>query len=450
LYSSNKENRFAVKIEINYSVSRVSELYITQAQEYARAGGMVSISAYGLQRLKSTHLGSSLGYDAIMEALPYALGTVMATMAKLPPQIGEAAVSRTLPFPNEEIVSRVLGLYLSLDEIPALKRMADAAVLNDLPLVSLWIEELEKKNPPGKDAQGYFRPGEKFLRSISAMTADILCISLFNSSLDSLLLYYTYFGIWNHQDGTYHLGFPRMVKDAICRPCEPKPDRQPNPAYSIESILDWTFQLIGHDIKNNNPLTLSSWAMSSYKGQVLFPTAFENLALPQNAYLALCCAPGVMRFKDQSYEFASGGHPNFPLKNLVPSPGHNPSQSLEHAPRRTLDLFADHKLVWLVTPVKSGLEIKMGWNGSSLMLSPLNALLGFSIALVVNHCTHGPSSLAGELDATTCPFVCPTQALDPANRGAVHVVPVKVSSQILGVNLYFQQLGEVNFSGTPG
>lgn len=163
----------------------------------------------------------------------------------------------------------------------------------------------------------------------------------------------------------------------------------------VQHLLEQAQGLIGHDRSESR---IGFPAMTSARGQVLFPTLLEKRCVIKDGYLSLSCIPGVLKYENETYrETETGMHPflrdgGLPLPDVIPPVA---------AP---LNLFPDVKTSWEVTKRDNDrlgctLRVSAKSDGSTYAhLDPMNSLFSLTNGLLLESCRHTPRSALEEAE----------------------------------------------------
>jgi hypothetical protein len=393
---------------------------VANSQSPFGAVGMTDIGVYAQQMLQHQNLLSSFGFRTLKQALPLALKQVRdlcfaegrsaepSDQSKVLPLIGnpfppEDVISRTavryiipraskprhFPAPSvsyivnapdpdlssdaEQIITADSRLYTSTGpespylndlELFVLKALEPGLLLSDVPIVKTWTEG---------------NPGGSFSKAISPIVADILALSLFDSCLDSMLVYYCRNRkLGNRSMRVWEYTVQRILETGAPQKCD------------IRTILAFTLGLVRHEVSSNE----WKWVASSFRGQVIFPRVFEDNTLQQEGYLELLCFPGILEPEGAKRPF-----------NLVrPQVQHLVICNDDFLSNRITSIvnwYQDHQLLWHTSAREDCLQIGMGWTKSQTSLDPFNILQTLAHALFAT-CSHDPDTHRDNLPDCHC------------------------------------------------
>ena len=349
--------------------------------------GMVDIQSHAGDILSLGSMDNPLRYSALMEALPYALDQVRNNWRLERGNTND--VFGPNAFPNETIITSVMRRYLSLPDTVRLQSLPQNSLISDLPLLRAYAENSGEMN--------------HLLKYVSEVAADIISLSLFNGSLESLLVYR------DSNDGERcNRGFAKRI-NAILHSSTPQPSNK----YSLEIVLGWALELVRHDVATS--LRINEWAGSSSHGQVVFPRLFEERTFRSSGYLELFAIPGVLTLPGQGFK-------TFPLVKSIPAltklgAAKHP-EPLPEPITQSLSLYSKEELLWKVQPQEDCLLISMGWTRDHNRASPSRLLENVASAIFVNPCSHADSEIANEplISYDSVKLTEPASRLDSYNR----------------------------------
>ncbi|EHK17781.1 uncharacterized protein TRIVIDRAFT_205508 [Trichoderma virens Gv29-8] len=387
-----------------------------------RWGGMTTIENYGQWILNEYSLDQVEAFRALQQCLPYAakefLDKGRFTSRKAHPQvITKNSRSRdskvieelhTVPFGTDSSVADILSRMLNGEKKETttntsleLKKLDPGVRLTDLPLLKLHLKSLRNDCSCQACASG---PSflswkgsclkDQFLYNAALFLSDALALSLFHLSDNLLVLidsrrddrrqdYHTsVYSIFTHQAVGYNTSVDLVD------------------ACKIESLIDWALTLVGHDV--GTQLSTSSWAMSCFKGQAVYPTIFDTYRVKQRGYLALSWQPGILQFNGEKYEIVSSEKRSF--QPPPPSAGNLLSKEV----LRPLNFYPNCKLKWRVEVRDGFLNLGIYLEGFSVEIirNPLEAICGLSCSLVADSCSHNRDANLGNADRF-CAYTSP-------------------------------------------
>jgi hypothetical protein len=394
-------------LRVGESLSELLEANISSLAGGLGATGMVSVTTHAhesLQQLdfeRGSEETASIGYRALLEALPFALDQVRRS-CYLPSQSLAVAICS---FPNAKRIADVAKRYLGLGDRFELKQLSSGSLIADIGLVRTWAETQKSFLEAN--------PQDLFQTRAARIVADILALSLFGRCLDGIMLRYG-------PDRTYR-GAQRdwldVTRDILitgnCQPCP------------IETILDWALGLVHHRVSQE--LRDSRWIGSSFKGQVVFPMLFEFPELLEDGYLGLYCLPGVLmadgaRNKRFHLVTAKSGRRVRSAHSFLNDP-------VTHA----VNLFPTEKILWQTDTLADSLDVALGWTGNVDMLNPYHVLQVLARAVLLGTCSHGAENvvLYPPTDAyLQGPADDQLTAYEPSRRNKIVVFPVRGNMEL--------------------
>lgn len=272
---------------------------------------------------------------------------------------------------------------------------------------------------------------DTFLYNVSLLVADALAISLFEfagertdllvridnrSELRTSAFQTAVLAVLtNSADGTFHTGGTRLV-----------------PTCDIESMVDWALALAGHDVEMSSPeYPKSSWAMSCFKGQAIYPIIFESGQVSKNGYLSLALLPGVLEFEGHRYSIIRGKK----AEQTIPPMGTDKALS-GRSVNKPLNSHPDiRRLKWTVDAGDKILNLGVSLAPpapTNFTLDPFRVISILTNSLIVVRCSHDCSEPLKEPDLY-CKYTSPT---NPGTQPGKHTVSVVASDGADHLRLY--------------
>ncbi|KAL6904432.1 hypothetical protein GGI43DRAFT_421780 [Trichoderma evansii] len=387
-----------------------------------RWGGMTTIESYGQWILNEYSLDQGEAFRALQQCLPYAAKEYLDQCRFTSRKAHQQIITRksrerdskvieelhTVPFGTDssvaDILSRMLnggGWETTRNTSLELKKLDPGVRLTDLPLLKLHLKSLRNDcscQACAGTASGLVWSGnclkDQFLYNAALFLCDALALSLFHLSDNLLVLidsrrdrrrqdfHTSVYSIFTHQAVGYS-----ATSDLV-------------DACKIESLVDWALTLVGHDV--GTQLSTTSWAMSCFKGQAVYPTIFDTYRVKQRGYLALSWQPGILQFNGEKYEIVSSN-----MGSSQPPPPADPSLSSKEV-LRPLNLYPEYKLKWRVEVHDGFLNLGIYLEGSSVEIirNPLEAICGLSSSLVADSCSHNRDAKLDSADKF-CAYMSP-------------------------------------------
>lgn len=166
IISRDIDDHSEIEIAIHQDVATPAKL-IRAREKSEPYSGMISIENYGRWLLRGYELASGTGFQAIQQALPYALNQVIThvriqfspaygkdTTRPLPSWSPKDGVDqlvepnlqnlRTSIFAPDGVISEMAARLLSLEQPVPLKSLPEGLLVESLPLVELYFDELRK------------------------------------------------------------------------------------------------------------------------------------------------------------------------------------------------------------------------------------------------------------------------------------------------------------------
>ena len=207
------------------------------------------------------------------------------------------------PFESSQTILQASSLMFHGFQFNELHTLPDNLLIFDLPEVKPFAQSLcEQCNEAhcslgdGLDSIAIFDATPKsckrkaFVTAISYVVADILSLSLF-SQLKSLKVKISGFLRIRIKSrnlkNEFRLAVIEILTSGRGRTC------------AIYPLSRWALVLVGHDLSHND--NMSSWIMSSFKGQTVYPTIYQTHQVQETGYLSLTWLRGVIRHKGEEY-----------------------------------------------------------------------------------------------------------------------------------------------------
>ena len=353
--------------------------------------GMVDIRSHAKGVLVGDRIDNLIRHAALVDAVLYALDLFRNVWQPDPPKNARYSTGQTdliygpNAFPTDAVIVDILRRYLALPDNVGWKSLDSLG----LPM----YEELRLRKRVSTEPLGQL---ERLLNCASVVTADILSLSLFNGSLDSLLVYHD-----ANDTEQYNRGLARKIKAGLK---DPK-SLTSRCKGSLRDVLGWALELVGHDVSKN--LHEQEWIGSSSHGQVVFPKLFEEHVLRSTGYLELFALPGVLTLPEQ-------GTKAFPLaKGIRRLTAHYDAVMTERAQgsiTELLNLYPYEQLLWKAQPLEDCLSISLGWTRNHRRASPTRLLENIASAVFVGPCSH----TYGEVPNNKPPYSAKIELVEPA------------------------------------
>ena len=333
---------------------------------------MIGIQVHCKHALMTKRLDKKVGNRALLQALPFALNQVWDRFG-MRSHAGQDRISSRVSFgyalPSKNIIAEVMAAYLSLKEKVDLKELPAGTLVADQPVVQLWLEH---------EASISVKPHSGFMVSLSEIVADILALSLFHSSLESLLIFYEPERRW--------IGIPSLVTtiSEILAPSEAFP------SISTTDILIWALNFISHKVRSEVEGRI--WIASSSRGQVVFPEIFEAESLRRHGFLGLSCLQGT---------FITGRRSTKQLSLVTASEGAVPSTLYAFGPYEeerpasitgSLDMYSKADLSWKMCEEQDRITVAMKWDDGVHERNPFDVIRGLKHAYFLDCCPHKPDT----------------------------------------------------------
>lgn len=376
--------------------------------------GMINIQAYGewlLSRVNADSESNASPSRAIRNALPYAVKQVIdrvefhsydesvdqsaiqkkdtsSTSTTVPEEFSHL---RLTPLPDEESISKVVS-YILHQDYKKLPVLGAGLRVHDLPLVKIHLEMLEERYLSSRDPEetvSDYRVDEDFIRDLANLTADVLAFSLFcfpEGLLVSLARFRT-------RESSFVIAIQRILRSGKSTPC------------AVSRLLLRALELVGHDI---GEASNSSWVLSSFKGQAVYPAIFEGYNIQRNQYLALTWFPGRLMYQGDTYSLALARSDVVDIHGL--------DSPVDKTPvTRPCNLFPTYSVIWNLEKFDSYLTVSLGLSSKTGQLAPLSyapseVFESLSKSLLLESCPHDSNAALKAVDRF-CTFIGP--ALSP-------------------------------------
>jgi hypothetical protein len=306
--AGNSETNPGIQVSIHHAMEAPSDL--VEARLGSDWTGMVSVEEYGRWSLYELKFDTGPAKEALLQALPFAIRHIIQSLRfskyrRFDPSLlgyrwieeqgregpeldGDLVVLGLVPFPEEHIVAQTMSRYLSSPDVMTLRSL-DGLHIEDLPVLKLHLKTLKETCLCAKCSNlgpHKFRSCgiDMFFTGFASICADILALSLFGC-LGIPLLHLRSF-----PDGS--APFKQAIQSIIT-----------SGTFSyvkLSDLLHYTLELTGHEFPND-PRDPRLWVMSSFKGQVIYPTLYETLCYKKEGYLTLNSLPGLLRYKEDVY-----------------------------------------------------------------------------------------------------------------------------------------------------
>ena len=399
IVSRSTSDRKDIEITIYRNVDTPAEL-IRVREVSEPYSGMISIESYGRWLLRHHELASNTGFKAIQEAIPYALkqaitharvqyglanGEDMAQPTLLwsvkhgADQLNEPNLQRlrTNLFAPDSVISDMAARFLGLEQPLPLMSLGEGFLIESLPLMELYIGGLKGQCscPRCTVSDPYSSVPcliSTFFGTLASLVADIIALSFFDNS-EALLVH------MNHERPSQPSA--ELFADSISTVLRVGKLT----ATTVQSVLGWTLNLIGHDIRED----WAGWVISSFRGQAAFPKLYETQVLTKRGFLTLSWAPGLLSHNGSVYTRGQYGKLLSSTKTL-PLPG------MPKEVTKPINLAPSMKAVWRVTPKDTYLKVELGLNSpdndlSFVSTSALTILRNMSVAMMMDSCPHDPN-----------------------------------------------------------
>ncbi|KAK3990470.1 hypothetical protein QBC44DRAFT_64179 [Cladorrhinum sp. PSN332] len=249
---------------------------------------------------------------------------------------------------------------------------------------------------------------DSFLHNVSVFVADSLAISLFDSLTNEADLLVRVVNAGNSWDSV----FLEAVSSILIQPSDGTLHSPRPVTCDIQHLIDWALGLAGHDIRAVSPVEGEGfWAMSCFRGQVIFPSIFEHRCIRKNGYLSLSLIRGVLEFEGHKYRVVRGlRNPTaVHLRNSAASDDLFHSSLPKEVIRPLNSLPTVRGLHWTVSVgdqiLLLGVSLGPG-DPATTVFDPFWVLVTLPHSLVVDQCPHDRASPLRQSDPL-CTYVSP-------------------------------------------
>lgn len=368
--------------------------------------GMVSIKVYGQLLLQELGFESEFRNLMIREALGFAIPQCLDFLhissfvpySMCEENLGEADAHelkgiheslmwrRFNPLPNRQKIAAAYKTLFSLPHQLEFGKPTPGMLVSEYPKVGQYLQALRSRCECTECSAKRGYPGDSilecdvdgFYQRLSRIIATVLALSLFDVvsyDPDSLLL----------SIPLAHIDVANNLEEAI----ETVLEQGVAQRVDAQELLAQARGLLGH---NKPESEVRPPVMTSARGQVLFPTLLERRIIVKDGYMALSCIPGILKYENEAYkETESGiehliGHHGLPLPDTIPP---------VVAP---LNLFPGVETCWEVTKRDNRrlcctLRVRSRTDESTYgRLNPIDNVLGLSNGLLIEGCSHPPST----------------------------------------------------------
>ena len=352
--------------------------------------GMVNAEEYSRWNLSELGFDTEIAKEALLEALPFAIKQIIQTLrfsaesdpwATNPNQYFNPNVKALSlsPFPEESVIAQTASRYLGGSDVMMLHFLTSDFDVKSLPAVKLHLKSLKETCLCSKCStlvsQGYRQcKTEKFCDRLTFVCADILALSLFGTRIPLLR-----FKRGRNGDTEFTRAISSIISSEF---------RLYEPCIQTFDLLRYALELTGHEFINDSRFD-QRWIMSSFKGQVIYPTLYETLSYEKTGHLTLNCLPGRIRYNGEVYTRVHAR-----LCSSRPGPLRKFSGPTVTVPR---NLVPDLRVVWLVEQADDVLEVSLSLKGpendySRVSCQPSEILWNLSSSILLEACAHDPDA----------------------------------------------------------
>lgn len=391
------ENCPDLEIIIHQSIGAPSEMIYPVPTSKGSWAGMLSVECYGQWLLRQHDLDKGFPFRALIQALPYALKQVTTLLQlqhirrfdrttpslqswhdrKHDGLVADPSILKLVayPFPKDSAIVGMMISILGTESRSELLSLEDGLLVSDLPLVTTHMKELRKTcecsdcRAPGTSKAYKQCTSKRFLNDIAAFSTRILALSLFdrpNDRLEPLLVRQTWqYSIQNNLqpaiEAIISTGLPYVS--------------------SVNALLETALDLTSHDCLKE--VRNSSWVISSYKGQAIYPRLFETQGLDESGYLILSWAPGLLRYSDEVFRLGISGSLSQYGSHQIPFQNKDPVTM-------ACNLMQGLDFSWRVSREDEVLNVDLGIgrDGHYSTKAPFQILNTLARALIVEDCPH--------------------------------------------------------------
>ncbi|KAJ2981361.1 hypothetical protein NQ176_g2068 [Zarea fungicola] len=438
--------RKGLRASIYHSIGGPQELIAAPSTN--QWSGMVSIETYGRLRLQALGLSSEAGFKAVKRSLPCAVRRVLDIIRFTPgsrknmtlettidennvvnvrslffyigPEFPMAVTReererKTRPLPSDAAIDAAICRMISSADAQSIQDLSHWQPLNEIMEVELFLKSLHKngvcvhcgkvQGTPGGDTgllstifgmrQTVPRPKSNvaesstsiicyecntmaFRRSIALLTADVLAASLF-LNLDSVK-----FSLLAISNDRWGVDFAEHIREMIDSCTSDHVD------CAIHRLVDWMLIMVGHSVAPSESRH-GDWAMSSFKGQTIYPILFDTERIVRQGFLCLLCHEGSLRLQGHQYTQV------FSRSNGMRDDSDRLGSPVVATDLIPANLYPDTIMKWETIQNDDFLELQLKLvnpkaKESSHSFGPSRIFESLCYAVVVENCSHDPYS----------------------------------------------------------
>lgn len=360
---------------------------------------------------------------------------------------------RTRPLPNDTAIDAAICRMISSADARSIQSLGHWGPLNEIMEVELYLKSLHRngvcvqcgkvQGTLGADGgllstifgmrQAAPRPNPNvtepstsiicdecntmaFIRSIALLTADVLAASLF-LNLDSVK--FSVLAIPNDRWGVDFAEYIRKIIDS---------STSHHVDCYIHRLVDWMLIMVGHNVAPSKSRH-GDWAMSSFKGQTIYPILFDTERIVRQGFLCLLCYEGSLRLRGHQYTQV------YSRSNGTRDDSDRPCGPVVATDPIPVNLYTDVMMKWETIQNDDFLELQLQLvnpktRKSSHLFGPSRIYKSLCDAVVFENCAHNPYS-ALQTQAVTISYadlMHPTGLVEAART--VHVFAVDGSHQL--------------------
>lgn len=329
------------------------------------------------------------------------------------------------PLPAMPVIGAACSKFLGLQSRLTFPSYNECVPVPELPSVRGYLKSLEERCSCEQCSQAPSNPDlattsclqDAFFRTLAFLLLDILAFSLLDYPT-SLRVFaspdretkgqYSEGGIQDEISILLQFGdWEKKTDDEewVDEEDDTQSDDQKKRTIDPEDIFEWAKSLVGHGDIDEEERTL---IMTSKRGQVLYPLAFETLRIQKYGYFQLCVLPGTIRHDGLLYDVVS-----------CPDDDHEVTQIHEHPTLpesleviQPMNLLSGFEMSWQIDPQPDKelyLYVTMRDKKRQSFVvkrDPMMALKGLSDVLLLEECPHGPRAQLSRPDKF-CRYMAP-------------------------------------------
>lgn len=280
-----------------------------------RQMGMVEIPSYGRLMWRNANFydeGDGLAKRALNQAIPYALRQILEHLVFIdhpivdPSDIVDTEVgsisgpekaaleSRLMPFGEDSAVCEAYSMLFGVPIPSNLRSLDEGLLISDLPLMKIYLAQIRQRCDCNRcsSKESYFCWLEVFWDNLCPILVTILGVSLFHDP-ETLMLWTASSDSSSLSEGDDTLKAVKLIltKGGYAR----------SPIASLKRLA---LNLVGHDTSLD--LDFSTFVLSCYKGQAIWPTIHQTYKCSKRGFFSLSWLPGNLLYDNETYKLIRG------------------------------------------------------------------------------------------------------------------------------------------------